>query len=84
MEIGHFTQFFFPLFFLAGGWGKIGEGKKRKKGGKKKERKEKEITLRDNSLTCICSFLELKKWEVSLWSLWVLSRFLIKRHHINI
>lgn len=41
MEIGLFIQFFFPLFLLAGGWGKIGEGKKRKKGKKKKEKKKK-------------------------------------------
>lgn len=39
-----------------------GRGEEKKKG----EKNEKEITLRDNSLTGICSFLELKKWEVSL------------------
>lgn len=41
MEIGHFIQFFFPLFFLAGGWRKIGEGKKTKKGEKKRKKRKR-------------------------------------------
>lgn len=71
--IGHFSCSSSIKFF----WGGVerGEGK---------EQIREIITLRDSSLTGICSFLGPKKREVFLPSLLMLSRLLITCGHINI